>query len=77
MTERAPLTFTGRALDMVPVTPVTVVVSHHPVQLALHAHLYPALAAAANTQGHAIAESSAIDTVPVGSPNENHIHVEW
>jgi len=68
---------TGRALDLAPVTPVTVHVAGHPVQLAPHVHLFPALAAAAATQGSAIAETNAINVVPVGDPNENHIHVQW
>ena len=57
--------------------PVTVHVAGHPVQLAPHVHLFPALAAAAATQGSAIAETNAINVVPVGDPNENHIHVQW
>jgi hypothetical protein len=70
----------GRALDLVPTEPVrvTVVVNRRPrvVTLPLHEVVYPALQAAAATQGTAIAEHSAIP-VPVGDPSENHIHVQW
>jgi hypothetical protein len=68
---------TGRALDLVPATPVTVFIGGHPVQLGLHTQLYPALAAAAATQGTAIAESGATIQVPVGNASEDHIHVQW
>ena len=69
----------GRALDLIPATPVTVQVAGHPVHLGLHTHLFPALKAAAATQGTAIAETSATNQVPVGTATpipENHIHVQ-
>jgi hypothetical protein len=66
----------GRALDLVPVTPVVVTVGKQQVTLDEHDVLYPALWGAASTQGHAIAEQGAIQ-VQVGSTNEDHIHVQW
>jgi hypothetical protein len=66
----------GRALDLVPATPVTVQVAGHPVHLGLHTHLFQALKAAAATQGTAIAETGP-DQVPVDDPNADHIHVQW
>lgn len=67
----------GRALDLIPATPVTVQVAGHPVHLDLHTHLFPALKAAAATQGTAIAETNATNQVQVGTATENHIHVQW
>jgi hypothetical protein len=67
----------GRALDLIPATPVTVQVAGHPVHLGIHAHLFPALAAAAATQGTAIAETNATNQVAIGNSDENHIHVQW
>lgn len=69
----------GRALDLVPsVVHVVVMVNGARVRvpLSLHGVLYPALQAAAATQGTAIAEQGAIQ-VPVGDPREDHIHVQW
>jgi hypothetical protein len=66
----------GRALDLVPATPVTVQIAGHPVHLGLHTHLFQALAAAAATQGNAIAETGP-NQVQLGDPNEDHIHVQW
>jgi hypothetical protein len=66
----------GRAMDLVPATPVTVQVAGHPVHLGLHTHLFQALRAAAATQGTAIAETGP-NQVPIGDPNEDHIHVQW
>ncbi|WP_169977617.1 D-Ala-D-Ala carboxypeptidase family metallohydrolase [Tautonia rosea] len=69
----------GRALDLVPsLVQVVVLVNGSPmrVTLPLHQVLYPALYAAASSQGTAIAEQGA-RPVPVGDPRENHIHVQW
>jgi hypothetical protein len=66
----------GRALDLVPDTPVTVRVGNQDVTLGVHRHLYPALQAAAATQGTAIAEDGPIQ-VPLGSTREDHIHLQW
>jgi hypothetical protein len=66
----------GRALDLVPATPVTVQVAGHPLHLDLHTHLFPALKDAAATQGKAIAETGP-NQVDVDDPNADHIHVQW
>ncbi len=69
----------GSALDLVPsLVQVIIMVngSSRRVTLPLHEVLYPALQAAASTQGIAIAEQGARQ-VPVGDLRENHIHVGW
>lgn len=65
----------GRALDLQP-GPVAVRQGGRRTMLSLHGVLYPALATAGSTQGTAIAEHDSTP-VPVGDPNENHIHVQW
>ncbi|HYV27659.1 MAG TPA: D-Ala-D-Ala carboxypeptidase family metallohydrolase [Candidatus Eisenbacteria bacterium] len=65
----------GRALDLKPIV-FDVVVNGRRTPVSLHGSLYPALQAAAATQGFAFAEQSA-RPVPLGDPTENHIHVEW
>jgi len=66
----------GRALDLVP-APVWVNINGVPTRVSLHGQLYPALFAACQTVGTALAEDSA---VPLSSPTDttaNHIHVQW
>jgi hypothetical protein len=66
----------GHAIDMAPDTPQNVTVNGQNVALGLHESLYPALVAAAQTQGTAFTEHNATMT-PTGDPTENHVHVQW
>jgi hypothetical protein len=70
----------GAALDLKPSSVVTAKIivdgKQKTVQLSLHGTVYPALAAAAATQGTAIAENGSGE-VKLGDPKEDHIHVQW
>jgi hypothetical protein len=69
----------GRALDVAPIVPVTVMVGGTSVDLDLHSILYPALrdaGADAVAGGSSICEDGGVQ-VTCGDATEDHVHVQW
>ena len=66
----------GRALDIKPNLANGTTEGGSAVVLNLHQHLYPTLLKASSSVGTAICEAGSAQ-VPAGSPNEDHVHVQW
>lgn len=68
----------GRAIDIVPTSGTQgVTPSGRTVPLRLHEHVYPTLLQAARSVSPAsIGEDGAVQVI-IGSPSEDHVHMQW